>query len=128
MATLTASKQLDLCHIAGQVQAWFEQRHFENKLLEDNGMYVVKARKSSKWRAVMGADRALNVIIGHSDTGGTQVEVKQGDWTTNIVSNAAWLVVTGGANMAISGWSFVLQKQLQNYIQSIFDEAYLSRN
>ena len=126
MAMMTCSKPLDPHNIARRVQGWFDDRNFESKMLRDEGAYIVKARKSSKWRAVMGADRALNVIIGHNESGGTQVEVKQGDWTTNIVSNAAWLLVTGGANMAISGWSFVLQKQLQNYIQSIFDEAYFS--
>lgn len=127
MATLTASKPLDLNEMARQIQDWFEQRHFENKLLEDNGAYIVKARKSSKWRAVLGADRALNVILGH-ENGGTKVMVKQGDWTTNIVSNTIWLVATGGTNILISGWSFVLQKQLQSYIQSLLDEAYVRQN
>ncbi|MCP4106951.1 MAG: hypothetical protein GY749_15670 [Desulfobacteraceae bacterium] len=125
MSAIECAKPLDLSDIAWRIKQWFDEKKFENKVLEDNGSYIVKARKSSIWRAVMGADRAINIIIEHSENSGTLVNVKQGDWTTNIVSNAVWFVFTGGANLAFSGWSFVLQKQLEKYIQDILDEAYL---
>jgi len=50
------------------------------------------------------------------------VEVRQGSWQTNAISNAAWFVVTGGMNLAISGWSIVIQKDLENHIKKVLDD------
>lgn len=60
----------------------------------------VKARKASAFRAIVGADRAMEIGI-RQWIGETQVEVRQGSWKTNIVSNTAWLVVTSGMNLLI---------------------------
>ena len=81
----------------------------------------MKARKSSVLRAIAGADRALEIEIGHAD-GKTVVDVRQGSWQTSVVSNLAWVLVTGGMNLAFSGWSIVIQKELESHIRSVLAE------
>jgi hypothetical protein len=81
----------------------------------------VKARKSSTLRSVIGADRAIEVGVRTAD-GKTRVLVCQGSWKTNVISNAAWLFVTGGINLAISGWSIVIQKDLEGYVREVLEE------
>src|SRR5262245_29354453 len=116
MATITYPQALDLDPLARSVRRWFKERGFETKRECLADQYVVKARKSSVWRALLAADRAINVSM--SVTGDrTEVIVSQGDWTTNLVSNAAWFALTGGTNLLISGWSVVIQKQLEAHIR-----------
>ena len=120
MATIVQHKKLDNREIARQIKNWFDKRDFETKAIEQDGTYEVKARKSSGLRAILGADRAIEVRV---ETLGeeTHVDVRQGSWKTNAISNAAWLVVTGGMNLAISGWSIVIQKELESYVREILN-------
>ncbi len=123
MSTITTEKQLNLKNIADGVTQWLEFKSWQTKVEKVEGNYYVRARKSSWWRAAIGADRALVIHI-YSNEEGTSVAVGQGDWTTNIWSNVFWFVATGGTNIAISGWSFVLQKQLQQYVKEMLDGAH----
>jgi hypothetical protein len=121
MSTLTSPNLIDTREVAKRIKKWVDDRGFETKALESNGAYIVKARKASGLRAVIGADRALEISVRHAD-GATHVDVRQGSWKTNAVSNAVWLVATGGANLLISGWSIVVQKDLEGYVKSVFEE------
>jgi hypothetical protein len=117
--TLIASPALiDTRQVAKRIKEWLEGKGFETKALESSGSYTVKARKSGVFRSVVGADRAMEISIRQWN-GETQVEVRQGSWKTNIVSNAAWLVATGGMNLLISGWSVVIQKDLEAFVRSV---------
>ena len=120
MAEIVSYNKLNNRDVAKQIKNWFDQRKFETKAIEENGTYAIKARKSSGLRSFLGADRAIEVGI-RTINEETHVEVRQGSWKTNMISNAAWLVVTGGMNLAISGWSLVIQKELENYIRQILD-------
>lgn len=121
MATIVHFVKVDNRELANVIKNWFTQKHFETKTLEQDGSYAVKARKSSGFRAFVGADRAIEVAIRTSGNE-THVDVRQGSWKTNAISNVAWLVVTGGMNLAISGWSVVIQKDLENYIRKVLDD------
>jgi hypothetical protein len=121
MALIVHSQEIDNREVARQIKNWFDQKSFETKVIQGNNSYAIKARKKNKLRAVVGADRAIEVAIRTTD-GETQVEVRQGSWKTNAISNAAWLVVTGGMNLAISGWSIMIQKDLENYIRKVLDD------
>ena len=121
MASIVHPSLVNTRDVAREIKDWLEARKFETKALESSGSYIVKARKASAFRAVVGADRALEVAVFHSD-GQTHVEVRQGSWKTNIISNAAWLMVTGGMNLLISGWSVVVQKELETHIRSVLSE------
>ncbi len=92
-----------------------KRRHLMPKAL------IRSRRKGSAVRAVLGADRALEVEVRHAGSQ-TIADVRQGSWKTNIVSNAVWLVATGGMNLAVSGWSVIIQKDLESYIRSLFAE------
>lgn len=121
MATIVHLGKLDNREIAKQIKKWFDQKGFETKAIEQDESYAVRARKSGGFRAIVGADRAIEVGI-HTLGDETQVDVRQGSWKTNAISNAAWLVVTGGMNLAISGWSIVIQKDLENHIRKILND------
>ena len=121
MATITHPSRLDTRKAAKAIRDWLDQKGFETKALEAQGAYTIKARKGSAFRAVLGADRALEVEVRHAGCQ-TIADVRQGSWKTNIVSNAVWLVATGGMNLAVSGWSVVIQKDLESYIRTLFAE------
>jgi hypothetical protein len=121
MAAIIHPALVDARAVAKAIQDWLDCRRFETKALQAGASYFVKARKSSVVRAVIGADRALEIEVGHAD-GKTIVDVRQGSWTTNVVSNLAWVLVTGGMNLAFSGWSIVIQKELESHIRSVLAE------
>jgi hypothetical protein len=121
VATISYPKKLDGQELAGRIKGWLDLRGFETELFGSDGAYLVKGRKSSVIRAVLAADRALDVRIGNGGAT-TEVVVGQGSWTTNVVSNTIWFAVTGGANLAISGWSIVIQKQLEAFIRQTMEE------
>lgn len=121
MALISSPVPLDNREVARRIKDWLDKKGFETKAFEADGSYFLKTRKSSGLRSVVGADRALEIGIRHSDNQ-TQVEVRQGSWKTNIVSNAGWFLVTGGANLLFSGWSLVIQKDLESYIRTIFND------
>ncbi len=118
MATITGGSAADIKQVAAQIADWFHDKRFQVEALSDGSNYLVKARKASGVRAAVGADRALVVEVSRSG-GELTVDVRQGSWKTNAVSNAAWLVATGGMNLAISGWSVVVQKELEGYVRSL---------
>jgi hypothetical protein len=126
MTKISSPLYLNSKAIASQILAWLEQQHFEVKLSKLEDDYYITARKTNALRVVLIADHALIVGIrrgssgssGSSETTGTIIEVKQGPWETKIISNAVWLALTGGTNLLIAGWSFILQKHLENYIES----------
>ncbi len=121
MSVVTQPGQLDTREIAKKIKGWLDGKGFETKALEAEGAYIVKARKGNILRAAVGADRAIEIDVRHLN-GETQVSVRQGSWKTNIISNAAWLLVTGGANLLISGWSLVIQRDLEAFIRETLNQ------
>lgn len=121
MATIVHPGKVENREVAKRIKYWLTEKGFETKAIEQDGLYAVKARKSSGLRTIVGADRAIEVAI-RTLGDETQVDVRQGSWKTNAISNVAWLVVTGGMNLAISGWSIVIQKDLENYIRKILND------
>jgi len=121
MAAIVHPGKLDNREVAKKIKNWLNQKGFETKAIEQDGTYAIKARKSSSLRAIVGADRAIEVGVRTSGDE-TRIDVRQGSWKTNAISNAAWLIVTGGMNLAISGWSIVIQKELENYIRKVLDD------
>jgi hypothetical protein len=121
MAVISQPGQADNREVAKRIKGWLDGKGFETKALEASGSYVIKARKASTVRAVFGADRALEVEVRHADNQ-TQVDVRQGSWKTNAISNVAWLVATGGMNLAFTGWSLVIQKELETFIRGTLGE------
>jgi hypothetical protein len=121
MALIVHPSAVDTREVARRVKIWFDEKGFETKAFGQDNAYLVKARKSSTLRSVIGADRAIEVGVRAAD-GETRVNVCQGSWKTIVISNAAWLFVTGGINLAISGWSLVIQKDLEGYVREILEE------
>lgn len=118
MALIVHPSEVDTRELARRVKVWFDEKGFETKAFGQDGSYLVKARKSSTFRSVIGADRAIEVGVRAAE-GETRVLVSQGSWKTNVISNAAWLFVTGGLNLAISGWSIVIQKDLESHVREV---------
>lgn len=121
MAIISCSSLLETREVARRVKSWLDERGFETRAEQAGEVIAVKARKKSGLRAVLAADRALEVAVRQTSSE-TQVDVRQGSWKTNVVSNTAWFVATGGAGLLISGWSVVIQKDLENHIRTVFAE------
>jgi hypothetical protein len=122
MTVIAADAQLDINVVARQIKGWLGERGFETQTLEAEYGLLLKSAKSSALRTFFAADRALVIRISN-ETAVTEVHVRQGNWTKNLVSNAGWALATGGTNLAISGWSLVIQKQLEAYIRKILSGA-----
>lgn len=121
MSVIGHPEELDTRALATRIKKWLDGKNFETKALEGAGSFVIKARKASALRAVVGADRALEIEIRNFE-GQTQVDVRQGSWKTNFISNAVWVVATGGMNLAFTGWSLVIQKELETFIKESFSD------
>jgi phage anti-repressor protein len=118
VAIIESPVPVDSREVAKQVKAWFDERSFETKAEQSGDVIVVKARKKSTFRAIVAADRAIEVAVRNTEYA-THVDVRQGSWKTNIVSNTVWFVATGGAGLLISGWSLVIQRDLESHIRGI---------
>jgi hypothetical protein len=118
MAVIAANTRLDINDVARQLKSWLNEHGFETQVLDAEYGLLLKAGKSSALRTFLAADRALVIRISN-ETAVTEVHVRQGNWTKNLVSNAGWAIATGGTNLAISGWSFVVQYQFESYVRKI---------
>ena len=107
--------------IAKQIKNWFDQRKFETKAIDQDGNYQIKARKNRGLHSFTRADRVIEVSICTIDQE-MRVEVRQGSWKTNAISTPSRIAVAGGKNFAISGWSILIQKELENYIRKLLDD------
>ena len=122
MALITYPAEVDIKEVSRRIDQWFHHKNFETRALKVDDSFIIKAKKKSTFRSIVAADRALEVAVRNSN-GEAQVDVKQGSWKTNAISNAAWFVVTGGAMLLVSGWSVVAQKELESHIRSILDDV-----
>ena len=122
MALITYPAEVDIKEVTQRIKRWFNFKNFESRVLNVDDTYIIKARKKSTFRAIVAADRALEVAVRNFN-GEAQVNVRQGSWKTNAISNVAWFVVSGGAMLLVSGWSIVVQKELESHIRSILDDV-----
>ena len=84
-------------------------------------VYRYTSDKASTVRAVFAADRALEIEVRHFDNQ-TQMDVRQGSWKTNAISNVAWLVATGLHVAGFHRRSQVIQKELEAFIRTALGE------
>ncbi len=122
MTIIQSPQLLNIKALASKILAWFEKQHFEVKITHLQNDYFITARKTNAIRVAISADHAIIVGIRQVNSG-TTIEVKQGSWETKILSNAIWFALTGGTNLFIAGWSLVLQKDLENYIETMIKSA-----
>jgi hypothetical protein len=118
MTVIAANTRLDISDVARQIKGWLGEHGFETQTYDAEYGLLLKSGKSSWLRTFFAADRALVIRISN-ETGVTEVHVRQGSWTKNLASNAGWALATGGTNLAISGWSFVIQFQFEAYVRKI---------
>ena len=74
MATIIHPALVDTRKVAKSIKDWLDLKGFESKALEVSGSYILKARKASSFRAIVGADRALEIEVHHAN-GQTVVDV-----------------------------------------------------
>jgi hypothetical protein len=117
---LESNGTIDLDVLGERLRLWFVQRKWEVEATRGPSSYAIQARKAGIIRISFGACRAL-IVVCQQEPGKTKVSVRQGSWTENIWSNAAWFVTTGGMNLAFTLWSFQVQRQFQNYVKQVLD-------
>ena len=108
MAINSSDLFLDLEHLGRQAKAWLEGKHFETKVQRlDQTVRVSGNWAGTKYVEAYGSlnsvfgmnlmkvDSALHVTMRHVESG-TQVMVKQGSWSENLVINVVWTWATAG--------------------------------
>lgn len=115
------TRLVNLDVLGERIRLWFIERKWEVKTDKGPNSYAIQARKADKVRVFFAACRALIVVCKH-ENGKTIVSVRQGSWNENIWSNVAWLVATGGMNLAFSLWSFQVQREFENYVKDLLDK------
>ena len=115
-----ADKVIDLIELGDKLLSWFIERDWDFKTNRSESNYVITAKKTGDLRKAFCANRALNVSCYH-EQGSTYVKITQGSWTDNLVGNAAWYEVTGGAWLAVTAWSLRVEGQFKEYTQSLLD-------
>lgn len=113
-------KAIDLDKLGEKIKLWFIENKWELKCDKGPSSYAIMAKKAGKIRVAFAACRALIVVCCCED-GVTKVKVKQGSWTENLWSNAAWFAATGGMNLLFTFWSFEVQREFQNYVKEVLD-------
>src|SRR6266404_6049929 len=115
---IQSNRIVNLDVLGEKLRLWFVERKWDIKADRGPSTYIIQARKAGKIRVIFASCRAL-VVICKQEGLGTIVSVRQGKWTENIWSNAAWFLATGGMNLAFSLWSFQVQKQFQDYVRTL---------
>ena len=129
MAINSSDLFLDLEHLGRQAKAWLEGKHFETKVQRlDQTVRVSGNWAGTKYVEAYGSlnsvfgmnlmkvDSALHVTMRHVESG-TQVMVKQGTWSENLVCNVVWTWATAGLNVALSQVSENIIAELDGVVQ-----------
>lgn len=120
---------LDLEMLCSKFQAWLESRKFGTKVERMDGSILLRGNwPLTSLVQTLTADRfglgltkvdsALHVAMRH-EGGATQVNVKQGSWTDNMIGNALWTIGTGGMNFLLSQYGEGVIKDLEVYVDEV---------
>lgn len=120
---LEKTGKLDLTKLGEKLKLWFVERDWDVQSEPGVNTYTIKARKVDTLREIFGACRAL-VVTCYYEGNTTKVKIGQGSWTENILSNAGWLIATGGANLAFTFWSFEVEREFTSYAHDVLDNFY----
>lgn len=124
-----SQKLLDLDVLCNKFKAWLEGKNFGTKVERIDGSILLRGNwPLTSLVQTLTADRfglgltkvdsALHVVMRHEGRE-TQVNVKQGSWTDNMIGNALWTIGTGGMNFLLSQYGEAIIKDLEVYVDEV---------
>ncbi len=132
MGVHRSPKLLDLDELCGKFKTWLEVKNFGTKVERIDGSILLRGswpltslvQTLTADRFGLGlskVDSALHVVMRH-EGGATQVNVKQGSWTDNMIGNALWTIGTGGMNFLLSQYGEAIIKDLEVYVDEVLGD------
>ena len=115
---------IDLNQIYQQLLIWFKTRQYEVDGVENQGEYLIQARKTGLIRTFTGTNMAFKVRIYWSKNGNCQdefvVETATGKWISNIAGAGFASMFTGGftvlTGLAGAGWTMIVENSMIEYM------------
>jgi hypothetical protein len=125
---------LDLDVLCSKFKAWLEGKNFGTKVERIDGSLLLRGNwPLTSLVQTLTADRfglgltkvdsALHVAMRH-EGGETQVNVRQGSWTDNMIGNALWTIGTGGMNFLLSQYGEAVIKDLEAYVDEVLGDGF----
>ena len=115
---------INLNTIYQQLLAWFKTRQYEVEGVENQGEYLIQARKTGLVRTFTGTNMAFKVRIYWSKDSNCQdefvVEAATGKWISNIAGAGFASMFTGGftilTGLAGAGWTMIVENSMIEYM------------
>lgn len=129
MGLHSSPQMLDLEKLCAKFQEWLESKNFGTKVDRADGTILLRGNwpltsvvetltADGFGLGLTKVDSALHVAMRHNG-GETQVNVKQGSWTDNMIGNALWTIGTGGMNFLLSQYGEAIIKDLETYVEEV---------
>jgi hypothetical protein len=121
------AENLDLATVQKRLIFWFKEREYEVEYTENEGIYLIQAKKAGKLRTVTGTNIALKIKLYWSDEPGTPnefiFESSTGKWVSNLTGAGVGALFTGGltilTGIAGAGWAMLVEREILEYMESI---------
>ncbi len=115
---------IDLNTIYQQLLIWFKTRQYEVDGVENQGEYLIQARKTGLIRTFTGTNMAFKVKIYWSKDSNCQdefvVETATGKWISNIAGAGFASMFTGGftilTGLAGAAWTMIVENSMIEYM------------
>lgn len=116
LTKISREKMLNTSVIASNIFDWFKKHNFEMKIVEIEKNFYIMARKGKK---IVLKKHNQSIIVGiESDSTGTCIEIKNGEWIQEKLSKSLWKTLKRASSIFIAGWTQILQKDLENRIEN----------
>ncbi|MGF1541418.1 MAG: SHOCT domain-containing protein [Pleurocapsa sp.] len=123
------ANNIDLNTVYQKLLLWFKTRQYEVDGVENQGEYLIQARKTGLIRTFTGTNMAFKVRIYWSKNSDRHdefvVETATGKWISNIAGAGFASMFTGGftvlTGLAGAGWIIVVENSLIEYITNALD-------
>ena len=114
----------DLNTIYQKLLLWFKVRQYEVEGVENQGEYLIQAKKTGIIRTFTGTNMAFKVKIARSKHGNCQdefvIETGTGKWISNIAGAGFASMFTGGftvlTGLAGAGWVLIVENSIIEYV------------
>ncbi len=119
------ANNVDLNTVYQKLLLWFKTRQYEVDGVENQGEYLIQARKTGLIRTFTGTNMAFKVRIYWSKNSERQdefvVETATGKWISNIAGAGFASMFTGGftilTGLAGAGWTMIVENSTIEYIE-----------
>lgn len=112
----------DLASIQKRLAFWFKQHEYEVDSADDDGVYLIQARKTGKLRTLTGTNIAFKIRLYPSDSSNEFVfESATGQWTQNIAGASVTALFTGGITLltgaAGAAWAMKVERDIVEFME-----------